>query len=49
VICEEAGEVMEPHMLSALLPHVERFIQIGDHQQLHPQINNYHDLSLENQ
>jgi hypothetical protein len=48
VICEEAGEVMEPHMLSALLPHVEHFIQIGDHQQLRPQINNY-GLSLESQ
>ena len=48
VICEEAGEVMEPHMLSALLPSVEHFIQIGDHQQLRPQINNY-DLSLESQ
>jgi hypothetical protein len=48
VICEEAGEVMEPHILSALLPHVEHFIQIGDHQQLRPQINNF-SLSLESQ
>lgn len=45
VICEEAGEVLEPHILSALLPGVEHFIQIGDHQQLRPQINNY-KLSL---
>lgn len=45
-VCEEAGEVMEPHMISALLPSVEHFIQIGDHQQLRPQINN-HGLSLE--
>jgi hypothetical protein len=45
VICEKAGEVMEPHMLSVLLPNVEHFIQIGDHQQLRPQINNYR-LSL---
>ena len=37
---------MEPHVLSALLPTVEHFIQIGDHEQLRPQINNY-DLSLE--
>lgn len=48
VICEEAGEVMEPHMISALLPSVEHFIQIGDHQQLRPQINNF-QLSLESQ
>jgi len=47
VICEEAGEVMEPHMISALLPSVEHFIQIGDHQQLRPQINNFKQLSLE--
>jgi hypothetical protein len=46
IICEEAGEVMEPHMISALLPSVEHFVQIGDHQQLRPQINN-HGLSLE--
>lgn len=46
VICEEAGEVMEPHILSALLPSVEHFIQIGDHEQLRPQINNF-GLSLE--
>ncbi len=26
IICEEAGEVMEPHMISALLPSVEHFI-----------------------
>lgn len=30
IICEEAGEVMEPHMISTLLPSVEHFIQIGD-------------------
>ncbi|KIW10744.1 hypothetical protein PV08_10043 [Exophiala spinifera] len=47
VICEEAGEVMEAHMISALLPTVEHFIQIGDHEQLRPQINNFRDLSLE--
>lgn len=47
VLCEEAGEVMEAHILSAMLPHVEHFIQIGDHQQLRPTINNFKDLSLE--
>jgi superfamily I DNA and/or RNA helicase len=48
VICEEAGEVLEAHMLSALIPSVQHLIQIGDHQQLRPQINNY-SLSLESQ
>ncbi|KFY97455.1 hypothetical protein V500_02048 [Pseudogymnoascus sp. VKM F-4518 (FW-2643)] len=45
-IWEEAGEVMEPHIISGLLPSVEHLIQIGDHEQLRPQINNY-GLSLE--
>jgi hypothetical protein len=46
LVCEEAGEVMEPHLLSALLPSIEHFIQIGDHEQLRPTINNF-ALSLE--
>lgn len=47
VVCEEAGEVMEPHMAaSALLPGVEHLIQIGDHRQLRPGINNF-SLSME--
>jgi hypothetical protein len=47
VICEEAGEVLEAHMLSALVPSVESLIQIGDQQQLRPQIKNFKELSLE--
>ncbi|KAJ6003535.1 hypothetical protein N7522_006227 [Penicillium canescens] len=46
IICEEAAEVMEAHVISALMPGVEHFIQIGDHRQLRPQIQN-HSLSLE--
>ncbi|CAJ2505937.1 Uu.00g000670.m01.CDS01 [Anthostomella pinea] len=46
VICEEAAEVLEPHIMSALMPGVEHMIQIGDHRQLRPQINNY-SLSME--
>lgn len=46
IVCEEAAEVLEAHIISALMPGVEHFIQIGDHQQLRPQINN-HSLSLE--
>lgn len=46
IICEEAGEVLEAHILSALIPSVQHLIQIGDHQQLRPQINNF-ELSLE--
>jgi hypothetical protein len=49
VICEEAGEVMESHMISALLPDVEHLIQIGDHEQLRPSVSNFRDLSLESE
>jgi hypothetical protein len=41
------AEVLEAHLISALMPAVEHIIQIGDHQQLRPQINNHRDLSLE--
>ena len=41
MLCEEAGEVLEAHTLTAFLPGVEHAILIGDHQQLRPQINNY--------
>ncbi|PYH53314.1 putative NF-X1 finger and helicase domain protein, partial [Aspergillus niger CBS 101883] len=47
VLCEEAGEVLEAHLLTALLPSVEHAILIGDHQQLRPQIQDY-NLSREN-
>jgi hypothetical protein len=49
IICEEAGEVMEPHILSAMLPDVEHLIQIGDHEQLRPSVSNFRDLSLESE
>ena len=47
LVCEEAGEVLEAHLLTALLPSIEHAILIGDHQQLRPQITNY-DLSSAN-
>ncbi|KAL1965266.1 hypothetical protein VTN77DRAFT_5868 [Rasamsonia byssochlamydoides] len=47
VLCEEAGEVIEAHLLTALLPSVEHAILIGDHLQLPPRIQNY-ELSREN-
>ncbi|KAI9791621.1 MAG: hypothetical protein M1816_003707 [Peltula sp. TS41687] len=47
LICEEAGEVLEAHMLTALLPSIEHAILIGDHQQLRPRYQNY-ELSVEN-
>ncbi|KAI7220673.1 hypothetical protein KC333_g2243 [Hortaea werneckii] len=46
LLCEEAGEVLESHLLTALLPSVEHVVLIGDHQQLRPHVQNY-DLSTE--
>lgn len=46
MLCEEAGEVLESHLLTALLPSVEHAILIGDHQQLRPQIQNYELQSI---
>ncbi|KAL3446759.1 hypothetical protein BJX65DRAFT_318478 [Aspergillus insuetus] len=39
LICEEAGEVLESHVLTALLPSIEHAILIGDHLQLRPRIS----------
>lgn len=41
LVCEEAGEVLEAHLLTALLPNIEHCILIGDHEQLRPKIANY--------
>lgn len=47
LLCEEAGEILEAHTLTALRPSIEHAILIGDHEQLRPQVQNY-DLSSEN-
>ncbi|KAL8676499.1 MAG: hypothetical protein Q9186_006983 [Xanthomendoza sp. 1 TL-2023] len=47
MVCEEAGEVLEAHTLTALLPSVQHAILIGDHEQLRPQVKNY-DLCHDN-
>ncbi|KAK0928600.1 hypothetical protein LTR29_017332 [Friedmanniomyces endolithicus] len=46
LLCEEAGEVLEAHLLTALLPSIEHAILIGDHLQLRPHVQN-HNLSTE--
>ncbi|RDW81247.1 uncharacterized protein DSM5745_04804 [Aspergillus mulundensis] len=46
LICEEAGEVLESHLLTALLPSIEHAILIGDHLQLRPRISRRY-LSME--
>jgi hypothetical protein len=47
LLVEEAGEVLEAHLLTAMLPSIEHAILIGDHQQLRPKAQNY-ELSCEN-
>ena len=47
LMCEEAGEILEAHTVTAFLPTIEHAILIGDHEQLRPQIQNY-ELSMEN-
>jgi len=41
VIVEEAGEVLEAHVLGSLTSDTSGLILIGDHQQLRPKVNNY--------
>lgn len=46
LLVEEAGEILESHIITALGPHTQQLILIGDHKQLRPKINN-HRLSVE--
>ena len=46
IVCEEAGEVLEPHVICSLLPTVQHAVFIGDPQQLRPEVSE-HILSLE--
>ncbi|ORZ31719.1 hypothetical protein BCR44DRAFT_1463653 [Catenaria anguillulae PL171] len=41
IICEEAGEILEAHVLAALHPGVQQLIMIGDHKQLRPKTNDF--------
>ncbi|GAB7348917.1 hypothetical protein MBLNU459_g7605t2 [Dothideomycetes sp. NU459] len=41
VLVEEAGEILESHVLTAMTPHTKQLILIGDHEQLRPKVNNY--------
>uniref|UniRef100_A0A6P7FVC7 NFX1-type zinc finger-containing protein 1-like n=1 Tax=Diabrotica virgifera virgifera TaxID=50390 RepID=A0A6P7FVC7_DIAVI len=42
VIVEEAAEVLESHIITALTSHCQHLILIGDHQQLKPSTASYH-------
>jgi hypothetical protein len=41
ILVEEAGEVLEAHVLAALTPSTKQLIMIGDHQQLRPKVESY--------
>ncbi|KAF8206569.1 P-loop containing nucleoside triphosphate hydrolase protein [Mycena galopus ATCC 62051] len=41
LLVEEAGEILESHVLTALGQTTEQLILIGDHRQLRPKVNNY--------
>ena len=44
VIVEEAGEILESHVLTALGPGTQQLVLIGDHQQLRPKV--HYDFSV---
>lgn len=41
IVCEEAGEVLESHILASLSPATEHLIMIGDHLQLRPKVSEF--------
>ncbi|KAK0239335.1 P-loop containing nucleoside triphosphate hydrolase protein [Armillaria nabsnona] len=41
VLVEEAGEILESHVITALGNAAKQLILIGDHKQLRPKVNNY--------
>ncbi|KAJ7756425.1 P-loop containing nucleoside triphosphate hydrolase protein [Mycena maculata] len=41
VVVEEAGEILESHVITALGSATQQMILIGDHKQLRPKVNNY--------
>ncbi|KAJ7593996.1 hypothetical protein C8J56DRAFT_925724 [Mycena floridula] len=47
MLVEEAGQVLEAHILASLVPSVQHLILIGDPLQLRPTLNNY-SLSMDN-
>ncbi|KAI9573130.1 P-loop containing nucleoside triphosphate hydrolase protein [Boletus coccyginus] len=46
LLVEEAGEILESHVLTALSHNVDQMVLIGDHKQLRPKVNNY-ELTVE--
>lgn len=45
LVIEEAGQVLEAHVLATLFPSIQHIIAIGDPQQLRPTVNSYGELN----
>jgi hypothetical protein len=41
ILVEEAGEILESHVLAAMTKDTKQLVLIGDHKQLRPKVNNY--------
>ncbi|EIN07312.1 P-loop containing nucleoside triphosphate hydrolase protein [Punctularia strigosozonata HHB-11173 SS5] len=41
LLVEEAGEILESHIITALGSKTQKLVLIGDHKQLRPKVNNY--------
>ena len=41
ILVEEAGEILESHILTAISSKTKQLVLIGDHKQLRPKVNNY--------
>jgi hypothetical protein len=41
IIVEEAGEILESHVLTAMTDNTKQLVLIGDHKQLRPKVSNY--------
>ena len=41
ILVEEAGEILEAHILTAMSSATRQMVLIGDHKQLRPKVNNY--------
>lgn len=46
MVIEEAGQVLESHILASLVESVQQIIMIGDPLQLRPSVNNYSEIAF---
>jgi superfamily I DNA and/or RNA helicase len=46
MIVEEAGQVLESHILASLVQSVQHVVMIGDPLQLRPSVNSYSEFQV---